>query len=354
MAVWLSMSLSQGTPNETTRTNTVTASVKVHYSGGSYNGNSPSGTLTIDGQSFNFTCNFNYAGIGQGAASTGTGSVTAATRTVTVSYGSSTTKTVSASASFNSGTASGTVTASDSISLTSISAGGSSGGGGDDGGEEWDPDNPGSGSGSDGPTANAGNCTNVEQTCFYRETERLTYDQIATLHVGNDSFFAYVGIIKFTTPDFSGVSTSLDVNLSTKGWSGEANRPMRYALCTSDYNHNNYLRATADVYDPNQIVRGSMVLIDYSSPFTIQTDKLKGNTEYYLIFWISPPVVAGESSGFIAEAAPYHGIAVNYTYGVVHIDTGTGFDKYTCYIDNGTDWELAIPYIDDGTNWKKL
>lgn len=352
MAVWLSMSLSQGTPNETTRTNTVTASVKVHYSGGSYNGNSPSGTLTIDGQSFNFTCNFNYAGIGQGAASTGTGSVTATTRTVTVSYGSSTTKTVSASASFNSGTASGTVTASDSISLTSISAGGSSGGGGDDGGEEWDPDNP--GSGSDGPTANAGNCTNVEQTCFYRETERLTYGQISTLHVSNDSFFAYVGIIKFTTPDFSGVSTSLDVNLSTKGWSGEANRPMRYALCTSDYNHNNYLRATADVYDPNQIVRGSMVLIDYFSPFTIQTDKLKGNTEYYLIFWISPPVVAGESSGFIAEAAPYHGIAVNYTYGVVHIDTGTGFDKYTCYIDNGTDWELAIPYIDDGTNWKKL
>ena len=139
MAVWLSLSLSQGTPNVEARTTTVSATLTIHYSGGSYDGTQPSGTITIDGQSFPFVKNFNYAGVGQGAVTQGEGS-TSITITATVPYGSSSSKTVYVSASFS--RASGS--ASNAITLTSISSGGSSGG--DDGGSGGD-DGDGGGSG---------------------------------------------------------------------------------------------------------------------------------------------------------------------------------------------------------------
>lgn len=310
MAVWLTMRLSQGTPNETARTNTVTATVTVHYNGGSYNGNSPSGTVTINGQSSSFSCNFNYAGIGQGAATTGTGSVVAATRTVTVPYGSSTTKTVYASASFNSGTASGTVSTSGSISLTPISAGGSSGGGGDDGGEEWDPDNPG---GSGGITGNVGNCTIIGGTLFYSEKESLNYYLNTTFTVTSDDYIPYTYVLKFTTPSDVGYSHSLAVNLSgAKSYVyDEGDYRICYALCESDENHNMYLRATSIVNDPTQLASGSLSNREwFSMPFTIETNELQSNKEYYLIFWIP------SDTGFVATAGAdpteYHGVTLNY------------------------------------------
>lgn len=131
MAVWLTLSVSQGVPNETTRTTAVTATVTVHYSGGSFDGTSPSGTVTIDGQSFSYSCNFNYAGIGQGAASTEPGSVVACVVTAQVPYGESSSRTVSVSASFSRATSS----VSQSVALTQIGSGGSSGGGSGDSGE---------------------------------------------------------------------------------------------------------------------------------------------------------------------------------------------------------------------------
>lgn len=354
MAVWLSLSVSQGTPNATARTNTVTASVTVHYSGGSYNGNSPSGTLTIDGQSFNFTCNFNYAGIGQGAVTTGTGSVGAASQTVTVSYGSSTTRTVYVSASFASGTASGTVTASDSISLTPISSGGSSGGG-DDGGEEWeDPDNPGSGGSDSGDiVVTPGNCTVIGQDIIDSEKDRLDYSLEEELTVGFYTIWKFITVVNFTTPKFDGVSQSLTVNLySTSVNFTSVYDTICFALCRSDFNHGGYFGSTSVVTDPNQITRGSLSQAEWTSmPFTIQTSELESETAYYLIFWV--PSDNGYAS---AGKAQYHSITVNYTDSddsdnTVRIDaSGTGFGTYTILIDtNGTGFEEYEAWIDNGT-----
>lgn len=315
MAVWLSLSLSQGTPNATARTTTVTAIVKVHYSGGSFNGNSPSGTLTVDGQPVGFNCNFNYAGIGQGAASTGTGSVTACSRTFTVSYGSSSTRTISASASFESGTASGTVTASDSITLTSIgtSSGGGPGSGGDDDDntEEWNPDNPGSGSGG-GSNPAAGNVTVVGQAKIppvgtsepYYQTESWT-------SIGCGAGISSACILKIITPSFSGVSEYLTVSLAPYyDWWEADDLLMCYALCDSDENHHLYYDAQSVVSDPHQIVCGTLSRYEILEPFTILTDKLVGNKDYYLIFWLPSDGGHFEATGL--DVATMHSINLKY------------------------------------------
>lgn len=320
MSVWLSLSLSQGTPNETSRTNTVTASVTVHYNGGSYNGNSPSGTLTIDGQSFSFTCNFNYAGIGQGAVSTGSGSVTACTRTVTVSYGSSSTKTVSAHASFMSGTASGTVTASDSISLTPISSGGSSGGGDDDDDntEEWDPDNPGSGS--------------------------ETFPEIdanITVHRGAASISPNgASAIRFTTPEYLGRSRFLRISLHTNSSYVYYDMPINVAICSSDANLSKYSKGSNTVNDIYQLEVSSTTLSMYSySVIDMQTYELKGNTDYYLILW--------NPSEFVAIDGIWMGVV--YDIITVNIDNSSDHVDYQCFIGDGTTWIEYEVYIDNGT-----
>ena len=299
MAVWLTMSLSQGTPNETARTNTVTATVTVHYSGGSYNGNSPSGTVTIDGQSSSFTCNFNYAGIGQGAVTTGTGSVVAATRTVTVSYGSSTTKTVSASASFNSGTASGTVSTSGSINLTPISAGGSSGGGDDgddDNTEEWDPDNPGGGSGGGNSGGDSG------------ETEypyQYTLNYILSEHCRVECY-AY-GVL-------------LDTVLSSKSRSYKSTTSTVYTFV--------FIAEEGYKLDGCFI---NNVACDGSGTLTAS------NGEYTIIVFASLDDSGGGDSGG-EDSGGGDDVVTPSVRGVFYIDNGSAFDEYECFLDNGTDW----------------
>lgn len=363
MAVWLTLSVSQGTPNETARTNTVTASVKVHYSGGSYNGNSPSGMLTIDGQSFDFTCNFNYAGIGQGAVTTGTGSVTACTQTVTVPYGSSTTKTVYVYASFASGTTSGTVTANDSITLTSISAGGSSGGG-DDGGDDWeDPDNPGSGGGSggSGDSVSPPFESNVSNNYFYADGSGWK-SPIAV--VGYDAQGGHAQALNFVT-DLNDVgSRSISVDIAMKASVGNGTQTIGIALCSESGNSPSYGGANLDVYDPYQIAVDTITLTDGQySTISIPTSALTGGTECYLILWI-PPDYNEPDSPYSLDFSDGIEIRVNYTSdggntgddggddsgdgddivtpttkGVFYIDNGIEYTAYQCYIDNGTSWD---------------
>ena len=37
--------------------------------------------------------------------------------------------------------------------------------------------------------------------------------------------------------------------------------------------------------------------------------------------------------------------------GLVHIDSGSGFEDYQVYIDNGSSWDLYMPYVDNGSSW---
>lgn len=306
MAVWLSMSLSQGTPNETARTTTVSAKLTIHYSGGSYDGTQPSGEITIDGQSFPFVKNFNYAGVGQGPVTTGTGS-TSITVTATVSYGASSSRTVNASASFSraSGGASG------SITLTPISTGGSSGGGGDDDDdntEEWDPDNPGGGSGGGGSSPAAGNVTVVGQCGVPIVTDEPFYDTSSWKPI--DTTVGHACILKIITPSFSGVSEYLTVSLALEDWWEADDLLMCYALCDSDENHHLYYDAQSVVSDPHQIVCGTLSRYEILEPFTILTDKLVGNKDYYLIFWLPSDGGHFEAAGL--DAAIGHSINLKY------------------------------------------
>lgn len=260
MAVWLTMSLSQGAPNETARTTTVSATLTIHYSGGSYDGTQPSGEITIDGQSFPFVKNFNYSGVGQGPATTGTGS-TSITVTATVSYGASSSRTVNASASFSraSGGASG------SITLTPISSSGGSSGGGDDDDdntEEWNPDNPGPG-GSSG-----------------------TVDYNATVH-HSGGFVLSSGdafSVKFTAPEFSGTSKGVYIDLI--GVKNGGSPYIGIALCTSDANLSKYKNTSElvdDVYRLENVYSLPLDVVGIEEE--IPTTAIKSDTDYYLIFW---------------------------------------------------------------------
>lgn len=361
MAVWLTMSLSQGIPNETTRTNTVTATVIVHYSGGSYNGNSPSGMVTIDGQSSSFSCNFNYAGIGQGAVTTGTGSVVAAITTVTVSYGSSTTKTVYASASFASGTASGTVTTSSSINLTPISSssGGSSGGDDDDDGEGGNSGGSGSGSG-DIISPLPGNSVLVGQVTLLSSTSNPSYSlsEYGKINYSTVQGNTKICIIKFETPVFEGISTSLVVNLYESSTSGVKDGAISYALCDSDVNNGMYINAPSVVDDEHQIAYGQLSKSEWKEgTFTIQSDRLNSKTNYYIVLWQHSdfPYTAGQVIPlFNLGSAGMHGITVNYIEyeKVVNIDNMSKFEKYECYISDSSEYYKYECYIDNGASWE--
>lgn len=276
MAVWLSLSLSQGSPNKTARTTTVSATLTIHYSGGSYDGTQPSGEITIDGQSFPFVKNFNYAGVGQGAASQGTGS-TSITVTATVEYGSNSSRTVYASASFSraSGGASG------SISLTPIgTSSGGSGGGSDDGdnGEEWEE-------GGSGGTTRKGNVSIIGQKSSTGTTSyKMDTINGIGLFLGN-----YVNtIIKFETPYIGGPSTYLNIDI---GLSGNISLlpEICYAICVEDYNLGMYENASYEVNDPYQLQSG---VLDYDGLDTgriqasIRTGALRTEKIYYLVLWI--------------------------------------------------------------------
>lgn len=360
MAVWLSLSLSQGTPNVTARTTTVTAKLTIHYSGGSYDGTQPSGEITIDGQSFPFVKNFNYSGVGQGPATTGTGS-TSITVTATVSYGASSSRTVNASASFSraSGGASG------SITLTPISTGGSSGGGDDDDDntEEWDPDNPGggSGSGSGSESGSGGSSDSVpppfeSNVGIYGFWDGLEWGS-SIAYIGYDEQGGRCAVLGFyTNQDEAGRSTSVDIAMKADGI-GNGVQILGVALSSARFSNPPYSGADLDVYDPYQIAVTTMTLTDGQySTISIPTRVLERDNTYYLYLWI-PPDYYSSDSPYSLDFSDGIEIRVNCTeddstIGAVHIDTGSAFDAYQCYIDNGTGWDLAIPYVDNGTSWE--
>lgn len=358
MGVTISLSLSQGTPNTTARTTTVSARVTIHYDQGSYDGTQPSGEVTIDGQSFPFVKNFNYAGVGQGAASQ-SGS-TSITITATVPYGTSSSRTVYASASFSRASNS----ASGSITLTPISSGGSSGGGDDDNTEEWDPDNPGSGSGSGSGSTNRpadakpGNCEVISQAWLpdypdgYYSGDTVLIDCRPSFPSADTKYV----IIKFRTPNFAGTSSLLTVDPYNFRVPGTTYCSLSYAICTSDENAEKYYNASTFVYDPNQIAWGLLSREELEArPFVIRTNKLKKNTVYYLVLWQA----TGENCMtwiYMGSSRKLgHGFTVYTNSGIETIDSrgvfDIGNDTYECFLDTGSSWDrlVAAPLRMEGT-----
>ena len=113
MAVSISLSITQNSQNIANNTSNVTVKVTAKWTYGSWNANSKSGWLKIDGTKYTFSSSFNT---GQSTS----GSQTLFTKTVNVSHNDDGTKKLSCSASYTSGVSSGTVTCSGSKTLTTI------------------------------------------------------------------------------------------------------------------------------------------------------------------------------------------------------------------------------------------
>lgn len=110
--VWLTFSVSAGTPSIPNNTTPVTVTVYANWRYGYYNKKNKSGTLTIDGTAYSFASPFNT-----GVSSSGSSAL--ATKTKTVTHNPDGKKTVSISASYVTGVV-GTVSASTSKTLTTI------------------------------------------------------------------------------------------------------------------------------------------------------------------------------------------------------------------------------------------
>lgn len=361
MGASLSVDLSQVSVNESSRTATVSIVVKITSTAGTHNhyGSSDLGQgallyVTIDGNTYSQYVTF-------GSSSTGTYTSTVYSNSITVSYSSSGTKTVSASARCVTGTSAGTIRGSDSLSLTPI--GSSSGGsGGDDGGdntEEWDPDNPGSGGGTGGVSPLPGNSTLIGQAKLKAATSDPDYTMFddGMITYSSAAGSSQICIIKFTTPNFKGVSTSLIVNLYGPEISGVKDGAVSYALCSSDINNGMYIGASSVVDDPNQIAYGAISKSDWpSGTFTIQTDALKSKHDYYIVMWQHsdfPRPVTNVAPVFKFGPARLHGITVEYDpFKIAYIDNAVQHIDYLCFVDSGTDWIEYEMYIDNGTSFE--
>lgn len=196
------------------------------------------------------------------------------------------------------------------------------------------------------------NATVVGQCVATASTENLAYSKnYATIYSNN------IAAIKFIAPKFSGAATSIDINLEmTFRYNGAGGydstlRDFNVALCKNDGNYSLYF--SSPVSDPYQIAMTTGTATTGASTvlLSIPTSHIESEQEYYLILW---PKERSYFAVFSLSETKRHSINVNYVEGLVHIDSGSGFDSYQVFIDNGTSWDLAIPYIDNGTSWNLL
>lgn len=156
-----------------------------------------------------------------------------------------------------------------------------------------------------------------------------------------DEYMVY--FLKFTTPDFYSTSEELKIEIKMQNNNNykESNQTVRYALCTSDENYHLYLDTVDAVSDPYQITTGTFQEVNGDnkvSTILIKTDRLQGNTTYYLLVWDSHK---SSSTSDLVHVMP----ATNHTV-TLKRDNSNGpfyyakFDLYIPYIDNGTSWEL--------------
>jgi len=138
--------------------------------------------------------------------------------------------------------------------------------------------------------------------------------------------------LKFTTPTFTGSSTSLTFSISAMHNEPENSTvTLRYALCKSDANFSKY-QTSSSVSDSNQIVTGTCkftVKSSYSnSSFTISTTALASNTTYYLVIY-SRSGYTSQNSIYI-RACTNHSVTLNYsvTY-TLTLKKGTGVASFT-------------------------
>lgn len=191
------------------------------------------------------------------------------------------------------------------------------------------------------------NATVVGQCSATNSTEDLVY-----LENSINIYKNRIAIIKFITPKFSGVAVSIDIELSVSfffmgaGGYDSFIKNLNIALCENDSNYKLYF--SKPVSDPYQITTTTVRVESSKTLLSIPTSHIESEREYYLILW---PVINNNEASFVFNETKNYSINVNYVEGLVHINSGSGFDSYQVFIDNGTSWDLVIPYNDNGTSW---
>ena len=349
MGASLSVNLSRKSYDAASRTSVIHVDVILTSNAGTHNHYTDENqgailTITIDNQSYSGVCPF-------GSSSSGTFKETVFSSDIAVVHSADSTKTFFVRASLYTGTSAGTVTDSATMSLSPAGGSGGGSGGSDSGDEEG-----GSSGGSSG--AAQGNATIVGQCALYRDDDYVR-DIVYSPEYSATIYSTSIVIVKFIAPSFSGISTSVDIELSINfryagvGGVDVTTRNFKAALCENDDNYKLYFSSPVNVSDPYQIAveTGTAGFGTSIASLSIPTSRIKSGHEYYLILWKK---VADQLTSFSVQPVKNHSINVNYVEGLVHIDSGSGFDGYQVFIDNGTSWDLAIPYIDNGTSWNLL
>ena len=138
--------------------------------------------------------------------------------------------------------------------------------------------------------------------------------------------------LKFTTPTFTGTSSSVKFTISAMDNQPENSTVvLRYALCSSDANFSKY-QTSGTPSDSYQIKTGTASFAVSSSykncSFTVSTTALKSNTTYYLIIY-SRAGYTSQNSIHI-RASSYHSATLNYTAKyTLTLKTTTGVASFT-------------------------
>lgn len=157
----------------------------------------------------------------------------------------------------------------------------------------------------------------------------------------------YTFALKFTIPEFIGVSESLTFTLSVSDGVGDPVN-LRYAICTSDANFASYRGTGGAVADEYQVATGTIAFTGLQSNaaeqiFSIPTTKLKGGS-YYLILWAASS--EGGQEYVTVEYPSDHTVVLGYNTGLIQLTVGG--QVINCAVDVYTDgkWvENLLPEV---------
>ena len=192
-------------------------------------------------------------------------------------------------------------------------------------------------------------CTIQGQAGF--TTSLVEYSSASTyVSYANDAYWVYV--LKFTTPKFSGASQKIAITLNTS-YVAVSDAYLRWALCTSDKNHENYRWTWGEVEDETQIKTGTWDWRDItnSKDYTleIETDALDGNTTYYLYLWVRT-----KTGVAMVNSLDRHSVVVTYfKSGGARINDGGTVKRFPAVIWNGSAWKRYIPVVYTASGWKR-
>lgn len=196
----------------------------------------------------------------------------------------------------------------------------------------------------------------IVSQCYYNDTSDVwTIYASYEAYAGYGAGYYYVYILKFETPSFSGISEKIAINFKAiNANTSTTTASIRYALCTSDANKDNYKYTNGAVTDSYQIASGTISVscsstTGTSNTLSINTSSLSSNTTYYLYFWANGPGI----SSFRVGTTNNHSVSLTYRHESVYIYNGSSWDKYVPYIYNGSSWDRYVPYIYNGSSWSR-